>query len=370
MEEVVIVIADLYLAGAAEAASIRGVDLPGLARIARYGSSQPLELGWRPWLAIWSGQSELSQSAPATVAAAASLVTADEVNGRMAWLATPVHLVAGLSSVHLDARGLLQVELDARRELAQDFNSVFAESGFRLEALPSASFLMTGPRIEDLDTVEPARILGASVSEVLPEASTAPTLRRLVAEIEMWLHGHRVNDDRARNGRMPITALWLWGGGVVRQGINDLGVEQEMLSSDLTDTVPASVVRGAALAATARPIPGVAFGRDPYLHGLWRASGSNARPMPRNFEEVLGHTGRRAVFVLELSQAFDEHRNWTLRDALADVDSRWIVGALEALRRRDIGRITVVANDRRLSLGTRDSWKLWRMPRPALTALQ
>jgi hypothetical protein len=369
VEEVVIVIADLYLASAAEAASIRGVDLPGLARIARFGSSQPLEHGWRPWLATWSGQSELAQSAPATVAAAASRVTADEVKGRMAWLATPVHLVAGLSSVHLDVRGLLQVELDARHELAQGFNTVFAESGFRLEALPSAGFLLTGPSIKDLDTIEPARILGGSVSEVLPEASTAPTLRRLVAEIEMWLHGHRVNEDRARAGRMPITALWLWGGGGVRQGI-DLGVEQGMLSADLTDTVPASLVRGAALAATATPNPGVAFGRDPFLHGLWRTSGSNVRSMPRNFEEVLGHTGRRAVFVLELSQAFDEHRNWTIRDALADLDGRWIVGALEALRRREIGRVTVVANNHRLSLGTRDPWKLWRMPRPALTALQ
>jgi hypothetical protein len=369
VEEVVIVITDLYLSSAAEAASIRGVDLPGLARIARYGSSQALEQGWRPWLAIWSGQSELAQSAPATVAAAASRATAEEAKGRMAWLATPVHLIAGLASVHLDTRGLLQVELDARRELAQDFNAVFAESGFRLEALQSTNFLMTGPRIEDLDTVEPARILGASVTEVLPAASTAPRLRRLVAEIEMWLHGHRVNADRERNGRMPITALWLWGGGAAREGI-DMGVEQEMLSSSLIDTVPASVVRGAALAATATPIPGAAFGGDPYLHGLWRASGSNARSMPRSFDEVLGHTGRRAVFVLELSQAFDEHRNWTLRDALADFDRRWIVGALEALRRRDIGRITVVANDHRLSLGTRDPWKLWRMPRPALTALQ
>ena len=369
MEEVVIVIADLYLASAAEAASIRGVDLPGLARIARFGSSQPLAQGWRPWLAIWSGQGELARSAPATIASAASRATADQVEGRMAWLATPVHLVAGLASVHLDTRGLLQVELDVRRELAQDFNTVFAESGFHLEALPSTSFLMTGPCIDDLDTVEPARILGASVTEVLPEASTAPTLRRLVAEIEMWLHGHRVNTDRARNGRMPITALWLWGGGAARKGI-ELGVEHEMFSTDLTDTVPASVVRGAALAATATPIPGVAFGGDPYLHGLWRSSGSNARSMPRCFEEVLGHTGRRAVFVMELSQAFDEHRTWTIRDALADLDRRWIVGALDALRRRDIGRVTVVANDHRLSLGTRDPWKLWRMPRPALTALQ
>jgi hypothetical protein len=368
VEEVVIVITDLYLTSTAEAGSIRGVNLPGLARIARYGSGQPLEQGWRPWLAAWSGQSELALSAPATVAAAASRSSAADANGRMAWIATPVHLVAGLSSVHLDARGLLQVEPDIRRELAQDFNTVFGESGFRLEALPSAGFLMTGPRIEDRDTVEPARVLGASITEVLPEASSAPTLRRLVAEIEMWLHSHRVNADRQRRGRLPITALWLWGGGAAREGV--ASEHEELLNMDTTDTVPASVVRGAALAATATPIPGVAFGGDPYLHGLWRTSGSNARTTPASFDEVLGHTSRRAVFVLELSHSFDEHRDWTLRDALANLDERWIVSALDALRRREIGRVTVIANDHKLSLGTRDPWKLWRMPRPALTALQ
>jgi hypothetical protein len=368
VEEVVIVITDLYLTSAAEAASIRGVELPGLARIARYGHGQPLDHGWRPWLAAWSGQGELAQSAPATIAAVASRAKAHEVNDRMMWLATPVHLVAGLASVHMDARGLLQVDLDTRRALAQDFNKVFAGSGFRLEALQSAGFLVNGPRIGDADTIEPARILGASVTDVLPEASTAPTLRRLVAEMEMWLHEHPVNVDRMRRGRLPITALWLWGGGAAREGV-DLGVEPPV-GLDTTDTVPASVVRGAALAATGRPIPGVAFGDDPYLHGLWRASGSNARTTPGSFEEVLGHTSRRAVFVLELSQAFDQHRNWTIREALADLDRRWIVSALDALRRRDIGRVTVVANDHRLTLGTRDPWKLWRMPRPALTALQ
>jgi len=369
VEEVVIVITDLYLSTAAEAGSIRGVDLPGLARVARYGNGQSLEQGWRPWLATWAGQSELAQTAPATVAAAASRATAEDVPGRMVWIATPVHLVAGLSSVHLDARGLLQVELEVRRDLATEFNTVFAESGFSLEALPSAGFLMTGPSIDESDTVEPARILGASISDALPRASSAPTLRRLVAEIEMWLHEHPVNTARMKQGRLPITALWLWGGGAAREGVN-LGVSYELLNTDLTDTVPASLVRGTALEAMSRPLPGVAFGTDPYLHGLWRSGGSNARATPGSFDEALGQVGRRTVFALELSKAFDEHRQWTIREALADLDRRWVVGALDALRRRDVARVTVLANDHRLSLGSRDPWKLWRMPRPALTALQ
>ena len=370
MEEVVIVITDLYLSNEAEAASIREVHLPGLARVARYGTSRPLGSlghGWRSWLAAWSGQESLIESAPATVAAAASRVTAEDAKDRMAWIATPVHLVAGLSSVHLDARGLVQVELEVRRDLALDFNKVFGESGFRLEALPSAGFLMSGPRIADPDIVDPARVLGASITGVLPEASNAPTLRRLVAEIEMWLHDHPVNVARQRRGRLPITALWLWGGGIAREGV---ALDLERLHTDTMDTVPASVVRGAALEATGIPVPGAAFGADPFLHGLWRLSGTIARALPRTFEEVLGYSGRRAVFALELSQAFEENRSWSLRDALMDVDRRWISSALEALRKRDIARVTVVANDHVLSLGSRDPWKLWRMPRPALTALQ
>src|SRR5262249_36518298 len=201
------------------------------------------------------------------------------------------------------------------------------------------------------------RVLGASISEALPAAAEAPALRRLSAEIEMWLHDHRVNQRRVKDGRLPITALWFWGGGGAGASI---GFEPARMGSEGQATVPASTVRGAAaLMARARTTPGVAFGGDPYLHGLWRSAGGSARATPRAFEEVLGYSGRRAVFVVELSQAFDEHRDWSLREALSDLDQRWIVRALEAMHRRDIARVTVVANDHRLSLGPRDRLKLW-----------
>lgn len=369
VEEVVIVISDLYLTSAAEAASIRRVDLPGLAHIARYGSGEALDQDWRGWLAGWAGHAKLGAEAPATIASAASRSLLTGREGSMAWLATPVHLVAGLASVHLDPRGLLQVEAGARQLLAAEFNSAFGESGYRLEAL-SSGFLLTGPRIADVETVDPARVLGASISEALPAASDAPVLRRLSAEIEMWLHSHPVNEERTRRGRLPISALWLWGGGVARESIT-AHLEAETQGTHLADTVPASAIRGPALlAATASPPPGIAFGRDPYLHGLWRSAGASAQPTPSDFEEALAQAGRRAVFVLELSQAFDTHRDWTIRDALAEADERWIVRALAALRRGDVARVTVIANDHKLSLGPRDRLKLWRMPRPALTALQ
>jgi hypothetical protein len=370
VEEVVIVIADLYLTSAAEAASIRRVELPGLGHIARYGTGHALTQGWRPWLAAWAGRAALAGEPPASIASAASRSMASLDESPMVWLATPVHFVAGLSSVHLDVRGLLQVELTVRQMLAAEFNATFAGSGFQLEALGSAGFLLRGPTVAAVTTVDPARVLGASINEALPTAADAPRLRRLSAEIEMWLHEHPVNQERVQRGRLPISALWFWGGGIARDSVT-ARLEAETLSTTFADTVPVSAIRGAALlAATAHAPPGAAFGRDPYLHGLWRSTGSTAHAVPSDFEEVLGHTDRRAVFVIELSQAFDTHRDWTIRDALVDADGRWIVRALAALRRGDVARVTVVANDHKLSLGPRDRLKLWRMPRPALTALQ
>ena len=186
----------------------------------------------------------------------------------------------------------------------------------------------------------------------------------------MWLHEHPANQERIKRGRLPISALWLWGGGAARESVS-ARFEADTLSTQLADTVPASAIRGAALlAATARPPPGVAFGRDPYLYGLWRVTGTTAHPPPADFEEALGHNGRRAVFVIELSHAFEANREWTIRDALAAADQKWIERALIALRRGDVSRVTIIANDHKLSLGPRDRLKLWRMPRPALTALQ
>ncbi|MBX5463797.1 MAG: hypothetical protein IRZ28_22255 [Steroidobacteraceae bacterium] len=370
MEEVVIVIADLYLTSAAEAASIREVELPGLGQIARFGTGEAIGEGWRAWLAAWAGGEPLAGAPPATIAAAAGRAASAQAEGQMVWLATPVHFIAGLSSVHLDVRGLLQVEADVRQSLASEFNSLFADSGYSLEALPSSGFLLTSPPIEGVLTSDPARVLGASINEALPSASQAPALRRLSAEVEMWLHEHPVNQRRVEQGRLPITALWFWGGGTAPAQRNGRA-EAEIVSTHVADTVPASAVRGAAaLASTAAPAPGMAFGLDPYLDGLWRTFGGRAHAMPTHFEDALAHSGRRAVFVIELSQAFDQNRRWGIRDALMDADQRWIMRALAALRRGDVSRVTVIANDHKLSLSARDRLKLWRMPRPALTALQ
>src|ERR1700736_6641410 len=98
----VIVIADLSLPeeGIADALAV-----PGLERIARFGRRSAVAEGWRTWLARRVGAEGLAAEAPASVAARSC---AQGIAGAV-WLATPVHLMAGLSSVHLEHRGLLKL---------------------------------------------------------------------------------------------------------------------------------------------------------------------------------------------------------------------------------------------------------------------
>lgn len=339
MREIVIVIADLYLGREAARPGARpgwatspGVQVaPGIQQLARLGDKQALPLGWRAWVAHWVGVPEYANEAPASVAAASlAHVPAD----RAVWLATPVHLTAGLTSVHFDRRSILRLPGEELTALAASFRDIFGGSGLELHPLASGELLLSGPRSSaPATTVEPARVPLTSMAEALAAGDGAPALRRLSAEIEMWLHGHPVNDERARRGALPVAALWLWGGGA------------PVLSRP----------------AAARAIADAAFGSDAYVRGLWRLARGESRPMPVDWSQMIGERRvERALVVVEIAELLHANSAWSLVDAVAELDRRLISPAFTALRRGELERLALLANDRRLSLCAADRWRLWR----------
>lgn len=133
VRELVIIISDLYLPPreAGQSKSAGAVALPGWERAARYGRKAPLGSDWRPWLSRWLRREDLASLAPATIVAVASAAAdaparaaaaATAESNTTAWLAAPVHLIASLTSLHLDPRSILQLLPDERIALAEDFN--------------------------------------------------------------------------------------------------------------------------------------------------------------------------------------------------------------------------------------------------------
>jgi len=345
VRELVIVIPDLYLqpeAGALPAAALGSGRFRGLESAGRFGERSLLGEGWRPWLAQLLGRLDLRQVAAAQVAAAALGEPPAPAATATRWIATPLHLTAGLARVHLDHRGLLALSTAELAALASEFSRTFGSSGVSLTPLPSGEFLLTTPGMAPLRTVEPARCIGADLAQALPQGGAAAPLRRLVTEIEMWLHAQPLNEARQQRREPPVTTLWPWG----------------------ADGRPLP----AAPAAAPRPLP-LACGRDAWLTGLWHLGGGACRSLPEHLEELLGEgQGERAVLVAAVAAELQRSVQASPADALARLDERLIAPALAALRRGRLVRATLVLNDVRMTLGRTSRFKLWRRARAGLAS--
>jgi hypothetical protein len=343
VREIVIVISDLYLepSDRADVSGASATGMPGLEHLARFARRSPLSEGWRAWVARWAALAQYAAAAPAAVAAAP---LAGELANRAVWLATPLHLIAGLTRLHLERRSLLRLTRAEAEALAASFREAFRGSGFDLHPLETGELLLSGPPgSAHSGTTEPARMLLIPVAEALAAGDGAPALRRLSAEIEMWLHGHPVNARREERGAPVITTLWPWGGGP-----------------------PALAPR---LATHAPPDP--AYGSDSYVRGLWQLAGGETGPMPVDWRTVAGEPrARRALGVVEVAELLQTEASWHLTDALREIDRRLVSPSLEALHRGELERFALLANDRCLLIAAADRWRLWRRGRAALAGLR
>ena len=350
MPEIVILIADLYLAHDAPLAEAapRGA-LPGIESAARFGERASLAHGWRAWLAASLGRADLAAAAPASIAAVtadmgrcASPAPAAAVSAagtRTRWIATPLELRATQARTHLEHRGILRLPLEQLAELAESFRESFASSGFALAPLPSGDFLLETPGIAAVPTTEPARWAGGDVAEGLPRGPAAAPLRRFLSELEMWLHGQELNEARRRRGEPPVTTLWPWG-----------AAGQPLLPERRE--------------APARP---AAFGSDAYLGGLWQLLGGACRALPERLEDIAATSSSSgAVLVVEIAGELRRRAEGTLADAMAGLDARFVSPALEALRRGEVNGVTLIANDMRVTVNRRSHLRLWRRGRAGL----
>ena len=174
------------------------------------------------------------------------------------WFASPIHLVAGLDTVRVHPAGLLQLSGEDQRLLERDFATVFADSGWSLHATGRRELLLAGGPVLKPDAVrshDPALWLGADPREGLPAGPEASALRRLGAEMEMWLHEHPINVARRSRGTLTANALWIWGGGAP------------------TVSIPGIAVSRATGAA-------VAWADDLFVDGLARLEGFTLGPLP------------------------------------------------------------------------------------------
>lgn len=307
---------DLSLASHAELPA-----LPALSELLRLADPAGVDTDWRSGLLRDLGAAQWSEEGAAAIAAAALPLPV----GAAVCLATPVHAVAGLSRVHLHAAGALLLDSRESAAFAADFDAQFGNE-LRLHPL-AGGWLIEAPWAAIAGDGDPGDVLGMPLERSVAQSAEQRQLRRLGAEIEMWLADLPVNRERTRRGELPVNLLWLWGGGRVRE----------------FQKTPRSSLQ---ISATQN---------DPWLAGCARLLGAALTPLPQSWNAVL--QPQHAVILLQATPMTDaaQLQRW---------DEQWFQPLLRDLRAGRITTLTLRCGRRAMRVRRRWWSAPWRRSRP------
>jgi hypothetical protein len=260
--------------------------LPALCELLRLADPSDVDADWRT--GMLRDLAPAHRAIPEAVIAAAAL---DLPVGAGVCLAAPVHAVAGLHRVHLHHAGILQLPGEEQSQLAAQFASQF---GSEVRLHPAGSqWLLEGAGAAGAWDSDPEEWVGAPLERQPAACADQRLMRRLGAEIEMWLADLPMNEGRRRRGQLPVNLLWMWGGGTTRAR-NEL------------PALPALPVHGAT--------------SDAWLAGFAVLTGGVVLPIPANWRAF---DAARSLVVLQPAQDAAQLTAW---------DEDWFAPALADLR--------------------------------------
>jgi len=253
------------------------------------------------------------------------------------WLcADPVHLRFHQERIILADAGAFDLADDEAQGIVESLNAEFADIG-RFHVASSRRWYLrlnvaTDHPVEPLSAVAGRRVDGELGGSALP-------LTRWLNEVQMFLHGHPVNERRQAAGQPAINSLWLWGGG----------------------TLPA------AAAAAASSFSAV-FADNPLAAGLARACRMALHGRPHSLGDMLAHGGERPLVVLDQllpCVLYEDGDGW--RRDFEDLETNWFAPLRKSLG-NPVDRVNLVAptayGDLRYTLGAGERWKFWKSGQP------
>jgi hypothetical protein len=271
--------------------------------------------------------------APTELAAHCAL-TVSLARGRpdeAAWLATPVHLFAGIDRAFLAPNGVLRLDDDEWQAMCSGFARQFGRDGLWLERVASDVALLRGAALGELQTYEPAECVGEDLRQRLPRGPGVARWRALTGELELWLHAEPWNRERERRGRLPVTGLWLWGGRVAAAG-------------------------GAPWPRPVRPRRTARWwliGDDPWLASLPALHGDCALCAAEDFETVLA-SGADTAGVAVL---------WRGQSGIDELERRWLAPARHVQTRGALATVSLHHGARCWQLDRTARWRWWQPAR-------
>lgn len=308
--------------------AFEGLNLPGLQSLLARSrcTRQPVE----PWETSLAACFGLGNDAPL---GALRLLGEEEAQerGNSHWLcADPVHLKFHHERVVLADASAFALSGEESSVLIAALNREFSDIGSFHAAHPQRWYLRLNAACA-YQAAPLSAIAGRTLDSQLPEGGDALRFKRLLNEVQMFLHGHPVNQAREAAGQPPVNSVWLWGNGQAGK------LEAE--------------------------ISGV-WSSHPLAIGLARAARLPQHPQAIDLGNVLAHAAPESQHLVVLDSLlapalYDDSATW--RTTLQELEERWFA----PLARRSLP-LTLLAPTAygRLQWQSQplDRWKFWRRP--------
>ena len=127
------------------------------------------------------------------------------------WLcADPVHLRFHQERIILADAGAFELDDNEALAIIESLNVEFADIGQFHAASAKRWYLRLNTAVNHAAAPISA-VAGRRVDSELPKGDS--TLTRWLNEVQMFLHGHPVNERRQAEGKPAVNSMWLWGGG-------------------------------------------------------------------------------------------------------------------------------------------------------------
>jgi hypothetical protein len=205
-------------------------ELPSLTQLLQGAARLPATADWRSGVLAALGMGA-TQAAPPALVAARALPALPQGTGLC--LATPVHAVAGISRMFLAPSDSFTLSDEERDCLRLAFSGEFGAVDVQLHAA-GTGWLLQAPFAGAALDADPQSLGGAALAREPATTAAARSLRRLGAEVEMWLATLPLNQQRERRGAPPVNSFWFWSG--VR---NDAPALPAGIAGGLCSNVPA-----------------------------------------------------------------------------------------------------------------------------------
>lgn len=134
------------------------------------------------------------------------------------WLrADPVHLRIEQNHIMLADSFMFQITREEALQFSSVINQILIHDDISILPLHPHRWYIHLSRAPELHTHTLSAATCNNINHLMPTGKDSITWHKITNEIQMLLHDHPLNQDRAIRDQLAINSLWFWGGGSMPQ---------------------------------------------------------------------------------------------------------------------------------------------------------